>query len=633
MMIVEPVIQRPLTAEWHAIRLEIEDALAKAGPKGATLTKARTKAKASIDAFLDKLKTFRVFDPACGSGNFLYLALQTLKALEHRVNLEAEVLGFERRFPEVGPQCVTGIEINPYAAELARVSIWIGEIQWMRRNGFDASRKPILKPLDAIECRDAILNGDGSEPNWPKANVIIGNPPFLGGKLLRDGLGKSYVERLFRLYDGRVPAEADLVCYWFEKARAALGKGAQTIGLVATNSIRGGANRETLKKTVTDNPIFAAWSDEPWVVEGAAVRVSIICFGANTAGLILDGKAVAQIHTDLTSGSVDLTRANRLRENSGVAFMGDTKGGSFDIPGEIARQWLALPKNPNGRGNTDVLKPWLNGMDVTRRSAGKWIVDFGWKMTQVEAALFEAPFAHVKENVWPERQNNNRELYRTNWWRHVEPRPGMWTKLQSIKRYVATPTVAKFRLFVWRDASVCPDHQLIVIASNDDTIFGILHSRFHEVWSLSMGTSLEDRPRYTPSTTLETFPFPEGMTPDGPAAKYASNARAMTIAAKAQRLNELREAWLNPPDLVKRVPEVVPGYPDRLLPVDAEAGAILKKRTLTNLYNARPQWLADAHAALDAAVAAAYGWPNDLSDDDLLVKLFALNQERAAAGR
>ncbi|WP_336469884.1 type IIL restriction-modification enzyme MmeI [Pseudorhodobacter antarcticus] len=180
-------------------------------------------------------------------------------------------------------------------------------------------------------------------------------------------------------------------------------------------------------------------------------------------------------------------------------------------------------------------------------------------------------------------------------------------------------------------------HQTVIaIARDDDTTFGILHSRFHELWSLRMGTSLEDRPRYTPSTTFETFPFPEGLTPNIPAADYATDPRAVAIAAAAALLNELRENWLNPADLVKRVPEVVPGYPDRLLPVNDAAAAELKKRTLTNLYNARPAWLDHAHKALDEAVADAYGWGDDwrggaLTEDEILSRLFHLNQSRAAA--
>lgn len=188
---------------------------------------------------------------------------------------------------------------------------------------------------------------------------------------------------------------------------------------------------------------------------------------------------------------------------------------------------------------------------------------------------------------------------------------------------------AKHRIFAWIATSVLPDCQLIAITRDDDTTFGILHSRFHELWALRLGTSLEDRPRYTPSTTFATFPFPGGLTPDIPAEAYADDPCAQRIAEAARRLNELRENWRNPPDLVERVPEVVPGYPDRILPRDEEAAKALKKRTLTNLYNQRPAWLDHIHKELDAAVAAAYGWPADLSDDAILARLFALNQERA----
>ncbi len=399
-----------------------------------------------------------MLDPACGSGNFLYLALQALKDLEHRVQLEADAMGLQREFPRVGPANVKGIEINPYAAELARVSVWIGEIQWMRRNGFGELRDPILKPLDTIECRDAILSPEDAEPEWPRADVVIGNPPFLGGKLLNAHLGEDYVSRIFQVYEGRVPAEADLVCYWFVKAGEHLAAGhAKRAGLVSTNSIRGGANRRALQTAIADRPIFEAWSDEPWVIDGAAVRVSMVCFSRPEDGSLqerrLDGQPVDAIHADLTAtrggSGIDLTGVRRIHRNMGIAFMGDTKGGPFDVPGEVAREWLEEPANPNGRPNSDVLGPWMNGRDVTRRPADKWIVDFGCSMVREEAALYEAPFQHAVEHVYPMRQRNRREAYRTYWWRHVEPRPGMLDALDGLSRYIATPTVAKHRLFTW----------------------------------------------------------------------------------------------------------------------------------------------------------------------------------------
>ena len=246
-------------------------------------------------------------------------------------------------------------------------------------------------------------------------------------------------------------------------------------------------------------------------------------------------------------------------------------------------------------------------------------------MDEGQAALFEVPFGYIKEDVKPIRQRNREKASREFWFRHWNPRPGMWRALDGLSRYIATPTVAKYRLFVWCDSRICPDHQLIVIARDDDTTFGILHSRFHEIWSLRLGTSLEDRPRYTPSTTFETFPFPPGLAPDVPATEYASDPRAMAIALEARRLVALRDRWLNPPEWVEWVDEPVSGYPKRPVPRDEEAAKALKKRTLTNLYNARPQWLTDAHEALDAAMAAAYGWSADISDDDVLRELLALN--------
>ena len=663
--LIEPVIRDPLLAEWAEAKADIEDRLAK------NRAKARQQAMDRLHGFLERLRTFRVLDPACGSGNFLYLALRTLKDLEHQAMLEAETLGLQRGFPAVGPEVVLGIEINAYAAELARLTVWIGEIQWMLGNGYSLNDQPILKPLNSIECRDALLNGD-QEATWPAAEAIVGNPPFLGGSRLLRELGDEYAARLRQVYAGRVPGGADLVCYWFEKARAQIEAGsAQRAGLVATNSIRGGANRKVLERILaTPSPlmgegwgggeklvIFHAWSDEPWINNGAAVRVSLVGFGnpprppffkggssallnpplekgGGKAGGILNGQPVAEIYADLTSpaaqgdeSSGDLTQARPLPENAGFSFQGSQKIGAFDIPGDLARQWLPLP-NPHGRPNSDVLKPSWNGLDVTRRPRDGWIIDFGTEMPEIAAMLYEAPFEYVFQHVKPERERNNRESYRRFWWRHGEPRIALRAALKPLTRYIATPEVAKHRIFVWLPVMTLPDKRLIVFARHDDITFGILHSWIHEIWSLRLGATLEDRPCYRPTTCFETFPFPSGLTPNIPAADYADHPHAQAIAETARRLNELRENWLNPPQWVDRVPEIVPGYPDRLIP-KPEHAAELKKRTLTNLYNQHPAWLVNAHRALDEAVAAAYGWPADLTEADLLRRLLALNRERS----
>ncbi len=634
MLIVEPVIIRPWLAEWETQKAEIVSSLEKetTAKSVPAQTRRRREAEHLLREFLERLRRFTVLDPACGSGNFLYLALHALKDLEHRVQLEAEALGFEREFPAIGPANVKGVEINAYAAELARVSVWIGEIQWMRRNGFNESRDPILKPLETIECRDAILTPEGGEPAWPEANVVIGNPPFLGNKRMRQVLGDAYTENLYRSREGLVPAFADLVCYWFDKAARLVAKRESVrAGLVATNSIRDGKNRAVLSRIVKHSAIYDAWSDEPWVVDGAAVRVSLVCLTSKASNLSvrLNGCATPQINADLTGGLVDFTKAREQKSNRQVAFRGGYKRGSFDISGDLARELLRLPTNPNGKPNTDVLKPWINGLDVTRRPAGKWIIDFGHEMSETEAALYEAPFAYVQKQVRPERSINRRADLRKSWWRHDRSGRTMFEKMKTMSRYIATPMTAKYRLFVWCDPIIYPENVLVVIARDDDVTFGILHSRFHEAWSLRLGTTLEDRPRYTPTTTFETFPFPEGLSPDIPAADYADDPRAQAITEAAHRLVSMRARWLNPPEWVEWVDEPVPGYPKRPVPRDENAAKELKKRTLTTLYNVRPQWLADAHASLDATVAAAYGWPADISDDEALHKLLELNLTRS----
>ena len=650
MQIVGPVIVEPLLAEWAGVKAAIGAELDRAtsAATAAARTRAMNEATRLRSAFGEKLRGFRVLDPACGSGNFLYLSLIELKDIEHRVNLEAEAMGLPRAFPSIGPEAVLGIELNPYAAELARVSVWIGEIQWMRRNGFDAARNPILRTLDTIQCRDAVLGPDGGRAEWPVADVVVGNPPFLGNKKMIGGLGEGYTLALRKAWDS-VPGGVDLVAYWFAKAWDQMQAGQLSrAGLVATNSIRGEANREVLKPIVAGGRIFAAWADEEWTLDGAAVRVSLVEFDRGGSGLVcLEGSQVEEIFADLTASNFghDLTKSEALAENKSLAFQGFKFGGPFDVAVLKAHQMLSAPINPNGRANSEVVRRWFNGMDLTRRVEERWCIDFAPTHSEEDAALYEMPFG-VAQSQWYEenarlekagkpllRQGEAKTL--ETWWIHQRPRPEMREGLRGLRRFIATPEVAKHRVFGWLPGGLVASGSVYSIARDDDTTFGILHSRFHELWSLRMGTSLEDRPRYTPSTTFETFPFPAGLTPNIPAAAYAADPHAIAIGAAAARLNELRENWLNPADLVRHVPEVVPGYPDRILPVSDAAAVILKKRTLTNLYNTRPAWLIHAHAALDTAVADAYGWGADwrsgMSDDDILSRLFHLNQTRATA--
>ena len=647
MMVVEPVVLDPLRREFAAMRERVEELTAGREPTPLTLDGRRRErlpswerdAEAAWRAFLERLRAVRVLDPACGSGNFLYVTLRLLKDLEHEaIQWGAQRLRITGEFPQVDPHNVLGIEINPYAKELAGVSIWIGHIQWMLDHGSGFARDPVLQPLDNIQLRDAILacdeEGAPIPATWPEAEFVVGNPPFLGAKLLRRNLGSEYVEAMFEAWGEDVAGMADFCCYWHELARRQIANGAtKRVGLLATNSIRGGGSRRTLERVKDSGDVFMAWSDEPWVVEGAAVRVSIVAQddGSETRRT-LDGEVVLAINSGLTTGP-DLATAQRLPENSGVAYVADVKGGKFDILGSRAREMLLQPTNINGRPNEDVVFPWVNGLDVTRRPRDMFIIDFGTDMPAAEAAAYEAPFAHVEEFVRPARSMKREQRTRDRWWLHTRPIPGMRRALAPLPRFICTPTLAKHRLFVWLSAPTLPDHQLIAIARDDDYTFGVLHSRAHELWSLRMGTSLEDRPRYTPTSTFETFPFPWSLDTPDEALTEEQRAHRDAIAGAAQALDNARRRWLNPPELVREEPDVVPSLPTRLLPVDEDAERVLKRRTLTNLYNERPAWLSHLHDALDAAVFAAYGWeeagaPGELGEEELLRRLLELNLGR-----
>ncbi len=692
MMIVEPVIMQPLLREWERLResigsaidparLALEEAIATAStfPELAeeiraverrlisrpqlelfqnlskqrrvrtldatraslraadkALTDARADGQTAFNAFLARLRAFRVLDPACGSGNFLYLALVALKNIERRVAIEGEILGFPPSFPAIGPEALLGIEINPYAAELARVSVWIGEIQWMRRSGFNIGRKPVLKPLVTIECRNAIINEDGTAAQWPQAHVIIGNPPYLGAKLMKRRLGVQMTEAMRALYAGRLPGFTDLVCYWFENARTMIEEGrAVRAGLVATNSIRKNTNLPVMHRIAATTRIYAAWPEEQWTVDGAAVDVSLVCFGDNAgAASTLDGAGVATINPDLSTG-LDLTQAGPLRENRNGAFLGIQKSGPFDVPGHVARAWMAEPINPNRRSNAEVLKPYWNGDDVTGRPRDMWFIDLPLGLSKADASLFVKPFEYLA-TAQDEDGKTVQELRVAlgeragpRWWEPHWPRPDMRARITHLRRYIVTPETAQHRLFVWLSYPVLPDKNLIVIPREDDLIFGLLHSRFHEAWALRKGSDLEDRPRYTHTTTFATFPFPDGMTPSADIDTARNLPAAHAIEVAADRLNHLRQEWLCPANLVIDAAEIVPGFADRLVAVDDNAERLLTGRTLTNLYNEKPDWLVEAHRAVDIAVAAAYGWPADISEEEALAELFELNQERA----
>jgi hypothetical protein len=384
-----------------------------------------------------------------------------------------------------------------------------------------------------------------------------------------------------------------------------------------------------------------------------------------------------------TGGDFGLEPIRHFNGNLGISFMGVTPAGPFDIPLAEGVRILHEP-NPNLAPSSDVVRPYLNGKDLNQRPRDQWTIDFGTETSYDAAVRYEAPFELVKKVVFPERVRNNRSSYRDFWWRYAESRPALRKACSPHHRYIATCMVAKHRLYVWLPTVVIPANVVIVFARSDDYFFGVLHSRMHEVWALAQGTQLREKEsgfRYTPTTCFETFPFPfaDDTAAEDPlqfvarlrAAHYhieqanvlheaqpplsAADHRA-AIAAAAKELNEIREKWLNPPEWTREEILEFPGtvggpwdryidpatairrgafkvgtvrYP-RIVARDAACAARLKERTLTKLYNQRPGWLAACHAKLDAAVAAAYGWPADLTDEAILQRLLALNQAATA---
>ncbi len=546
-----------------------------------------------------------------------------------------------------------------------------------------------------------------TEAAWPKANAVIGNPPFLGGSKKRRELGDAYFEALDTVFTGRVPGGADLVCYWFDKARVQIQLGQlQSAGLVATQAIRAGANRTVLERLLhtsnsehnpdhgnsnirhaavgraiahsghstgtgrsdgardrqepgqLGNPdgfgsgldalahrsggtevddgldarrghvagaqgfllssaltIFNAWADEPWVNNGAAVRVSLVCFGIDALAAELNGQTVPCIHADLTGGDgLDLTSAQSLVENYAAAFKDAEKSGAFEIDGNLARQWLSC-SNPHGRSNAEVLLPWRNESDLSDRPKDHWVIDYGVNMPLSDAAMYQEPFSYISLHVKPEREQNNDRGRRENWWRFGRNGADMRQGVSGLLRLMVTPRVAKYRFFSWLAAAVSPDSRLLIVARADDTTFGILSSRIHEAWSLAQASmhGVGNDPTYNAKSCFESFPFPTGLSP-------ADTAH--------QKMEEVAGgAWI--PAGLAASP-----YPDRIEPRPGITVADLKapqQRTLTKLYNQRPAWLTMAHQQLDATVAAAYGWTDysaEMADEEILKRLLALNLER-----
>lgn len=582
LLIVEPVLMQPLRREWERIQQEaapIRQIFDKPDSTR-TQTNAKNQLIALREQMLHQLRSVKVLDPACGSGNFLYVSLGLLLDLEKEVINHPLWVGLTQPLPEVHPRQLYGIEVNEIAHALASIVVWIGYIQWKQNNGYLTFHEPILENLEGnILKMDAILAFDAEgkpiEPEWPSVDVIVGNPPFLGGQKLRSELGDTYLEYLWKAYENRVPGGADLVCYWFEKARNQIeAKSATRAGLLATNSIRGGSNREVLTRIKKTGDIFMGWSDRGWILDGAAVRVSMV--GFDKGGEIekyLDGKPVDTINADLTT-SVDITKARSLPENHNISFQGIIKTGEFDITQEVAEKMLKAENDSPAYNNADVIKPVVNAQDITQGSRKMYLIDFGSYMPLEDAQNYKAPFAHLEAKVKPLREGLRESAGRGKWWIHQRSRPEMRAALAGLSRYICTPRVSKHRIFVWLTPEYLPSDATVAIARDDDYFFGVLHSKIHEAWSLRMGTWLGkgNDPRYTPTTTFETFPFPVPPIPNpSPTRVEGSHAAPLPLSSweRGSGGEGEKERWNIPPELHQKMTEIARQF--RKEPTPSEA--------------------------------------------------------------
>ncbi|HRM00961.1 MAG TPA: class I SAM-dependent DNA methyltransferase, partial [Acidovorax sp.] len=625
-----PTVIAPLRAEWAnaqaaALALTYEaDTLEAAAPAvktksdfaaldrhNAAVRAKRKEAVQQVQDFLHRLCSLRVLDPACGSANFLYVTLEHLKRLEGEVvNLLEELgqqqgqLGFEGE--TVTLQQLLGLELNPRAAALAELVLWIGWLQWhVRTRGLASVAEPVVHNYGNIACRDAVLAWDSQEPaydsagrllsrwdgttykthpvtgepvpdeaaqvpqwrytgarkaDWPRADFIVGNPPFIGAAAMREALGDGYVQALRAAWQ-EVPDSADFVMFWWQHASAQVAAGhTQRMGLITTNSLRQTFNRRVVQAALdAGTHLHMAIADHPWVdaASGAAVRIAMTVLAAGPGeGQLLAvtaeqagefGEVAVQlqgrtglIHADLSVGA-NVAAAQPLRANENLSNRGvQLFGAGFIVTPEQAAALLPLPLGEGGGdGKQQLIRPYRNGRDLTDRPRGVQVIDaFGWTAEQLRDQQ-PAVYQWLQERVKPERDQNNRESRRKNWWLFGETNPKLRKQLAGLPRYIATVETAKHRTFQFLDAAILPDNMLVAIALQDAYTLGVLSSQPHIEWALATGGTLEDRPRYNKTRCFETFPFPSedtGLTP-------LLHAR---IAELAEKIDAHRKRVLSP---------------------------------------------------------------------------------------
>lgn len=655
--LVRPVVMEPLRQEWDEIEIELKRLLEPEPGKEEPTANQRKKAEQEIRTFLTQLRTIRILDPACGTGNFLYVALDLLKGLEQEVqtrlvdvagNVQLNVL------EQINPSQFLGIEINPRAAAIAELVIWIGYLQWyFKRYGNASPPEPVLQAFGNIKNRDAVLAYDGKEPDvdaktgqvrtrwggrmmrhpvtgeevpdpsdqvviykylnprpaeWPAADYVVSNPPFIGNYKMRESLGDGYVETLRDIYKN-VPEGIDYVMYWWHKAASGVrNKLLNSFGFITTNSIQQVWQRKVIEAHMNcKNPIHIFWAvaDHPWVDAGAAVRISMTAANGEDnftlsrtvfLGKVIDEneeatpeesadrvkveyQKVGAIHSNLQSGA-NITQLNPILANSDLVSRGvmpGTKGFQVD-------------PSDKDKVETELQKKYLNGRDLLHSPREMLILDTGELSEENLKISYPKTYQYLLERVKPDRETNNDPKLRRLWWLYRRANTILRSALEGLERYIVVPETSKHRVFVFLDKSFLPDNTLVAIGLDDGYFLGTLSSRVHVTWSLAVGGRLEDRPKYTKTLCFDRFPFPD-PTPE-----------------QKQKIRELGER------LDAHRKRVQAAHPD--ITITGMYNLLEKLRAgepftdADRAYNDRAlvSTLKQIHDELDVAVLEAYGW-------------------------
>lgn len=686
--LIGPTIMEPLRTDWNAVR----------AAAGLLIDEGKAEeARRLVEAFHARLANTRVLDPACGTGNFLYVAMARMKELEGEVLERLAELGADQYVAELTGHTITpdnflGIEINPRAAAIAQLVLWIGYLQWhFRVNGAErAPPEPILRDIRTIENRDALIayekcelardeqgqpitrwDGETMKPHpvtgkpvpdeaaqaevyrylqpvaakWPRADFIVGNPPFIGGKDVRNRLGDGYFTALFKTTD--VPESADFVMHWWNKAALAVRKGGtRRFGFVTTNSITQVFSRRVIARHLDARDgigLVFAIADHPWVDEkdGAAVRIALtvgapgkatgqhwtVADESRAPDNVVYTERVDTISSDLRIGA-DVARAIALKANGGLASPGvKLHGDGFIVTPEQASALAPGDIHPSrirtGIGDGDgVIFDYRHGRDLAARPRGVRVIDlYGLSEADVRER-HPGVYQHLLATVKPHRDHNNRASYRDNWWLYGEQRSELRKAMRGVTRYIATIETAKHRVFQFLPMSILPDNMLVCIASDDAFQLGVLSSRVHLQWTYANSgllgvASFQQGHRYTKTQCFDPFPFPADV-PEPLKARIRGEAEALD-ALRKQVLAAHDDLTLTGLYNVLEVLRADEGGGRALTAAERD----VHDRGLVSV-------IRQHHDRIDALVAEAYGWPADLAAEEILVRLVALNRARAA---